>query len=93
MLDPKNFGPCFVSVPHNRSLYIDDYCYGPFANGVEAVAWMDAQFEQGFRGTFHVTPLRTPDRERTYDDWWLSDEYKDNTFFRLEYPEYAGTDF
>ena len=93
MLDIKTFGPCFVSVPHTRSTYIDDYCYGPFANGLEAIAWMDAQFESGFRGNFHVTQLRTPDRERTYDDWWLSDEHKDSTFFRLEYPEYSGTDF
>ena len=93
MLDPKNFGPCFVSVSHNCNLYIDDYCYGPFANGEEAVAWMDEQFAKGFHGDFHVTPFRTPNRERTYDDWWLSDEHKDTEFFRLEYPEYTGTDF
>jgi hypothetical protein len=93
MLDIKKFGPCFVSVAHRGSNYIDEYCYGPFANGEEAVAWMDKQFVQGFRGDFHVTQLRTPNRERTYDDWWLSDQYKDESFFRLEDPEYSGTEF
>jgi hypothetical protein len=86
MLEPKNFGPCFVSVSHSRINYIDEYCYGPFANGEEAVSWMDKQFAKGFRGNFHVTQLRYPHRDRTHDDWWLSDEHKDEKFFELEYP-------
>jgi len=61
--------------------------------GAEAIAWMDAQFLDGFRGDFHVVQLRTPARTRAHDDWWLSDQYKDTEFFRLEYPEYSGADY
>lgn len=93
MLDIENFGPCFVAVSHARATYIDDYCYGPFQSGKDAKVWMDAQFESGFRGNFHIVQLRTPNRERSYDDWWLADEYKSPEFFRLEYPDYTGTEF
>lgn len=86
MLDIKNFGPCFASISHSGSLGTADYSYGPFASGEDVIAWMDDQYKKGFRGRFNVTQLRTPDRERTYDDWWLSDVYKDEKFFELEYP-------
>ena len=92
MLDIKNFGPCFVAVSHSKPTYSEDYCYGPFASGAAAIVWMDAQFLDEFRGDFHVVQLRTPARTRTNDDWWLSDQHKDIEFFKLEYPEYSGTD-
>jgi hypothetical protein len=61
--------------------------------GIEAIAWMDAQFLEEFRGDFHVVQLRTPSRTRTHDDWWLSDEHQKPEFFNLEYPEYSGADY
>ena len=93
MLDIKNFGPCFVAVSHSKPTYSEDYCYGPFANGIKAIAWMDKQFEEEFRGDFHVVQLRTQLRTRTHDDWWLGDEHKTIESFKLEYPEYSGTDY
>jgi hypothetical protein len=93
MLDIKNFGPCFVAVSHSKPTYTEDYNYGPFTTGAEAIAWMDAQFLDGFRGDFHVVQLRTPSRTRTHDDWWLSDEHQKPEFFNLEYPEYSGKDY
>ena len=92
MLEIKNFGPCFVAVSHANPTSSEDYCYGPFANGLEAITWMDNQSEGEFRGNFHVIQLRTPARTRTYDDWWLPDEHKNIEFFKLEYPEYSDTD-
>lgn len=42
--------------------------YGPFDNGIAALAWYDKQ-PKGVRITFR--PLRNPDVARTYDDFYL----------------------
>jgi hypothetical protein len=42
--------------------------YGPFDNGVAALEWYERQ-PKGVRITFR--PLRNPNVERTYDDFYL----------------------
>lgn len=61
--------------------------YGPFTNGAESKAWMDAQYDAGFNGTFGIIPLRTPDRTRPHaNDWWMSDMHQSREWMEAEYP-------
>jgi len=57
--------------------------YGPFDNGVSALEWFDKQ-PKGVRVTFR--PLRNPNVDRTYDDFYLPIymENEDKEFNRCE---------
>lgn len=50
--------------------------YGPFETGYDAQDWCDRQYKEGFTGTFSFVPLRNPDRQRTYSDWWTPDRFQ-----------------
>lgn len=67
--------------------YGDYRLYGPFTNGAESREWMDKQFDAGFRGSFSIVPLRTPDRDRQdSNDWWGTDHSKSREWMEAEYP-------
>lgn len=61
--------------------------YGPFTDGAESREWMDKQFDAGFRGSFSILPIRTPDRDRPHpNDWWMDDRYQSREWMKAEYP-------
>jgi len=50
--------------------------YGPFRNGVEAQAWCQEQEKAGGPERYGMLPLRTPNLDRSYDDWWTPDQFR-----------------
>lgn len=77
----KGFGPCVVMVIHPNA---DDRMYGPFRNGTDAMRWMHSQRHVGLNA-MGVLPLRTPDRDRSYNDFWYP--YETQEALLLEFPE------
>jgi hypothetical protein len=59
--------------------------YGPFISGLEAQEWCDRQYKDGFTGSFSLIPLRTPDRQRSYADWWTPDRLLGTDHIREEF--------
>jgi len=45
--------------------------YGPFANGAEALEWIDKQEQKGL--SFSIIPLRSPHRSRPTSEYWYFD--------------------
>lgn len=56
--------------------------YGPFKDGLAAIAWKKRQ-PQGMRCTFSA--LRNPDVERTYDDFYIPNRLEDETKVAREF--------
>lgn len=68
-------GPCIVEV--RSSGYEPSKYYGPFPSLRESKTWMNIQYAQGYTGTFSICPIYTPFRQRSYDDWWMSEIHRD----------------
>lgn len=77
-------GPCIVVV-NLASSYEPSRYYGPFENMDQCKKWMDIQYDQGFRGSFGIEPIRTPYKVRKNDDWWMRDD--------IRKPEELASDF
>ena len=77
-------GPCIAELhgPGNSPTKI----YGPFVSLEECIKWITKQRDNGFRSTFSISPLRTPDLERNYDDWWMSDNIRKPARLEEEFP-------
>ena len=64
--------PCIVELRHFDG---NDKVYGPFTNWLDATVWVDDQvkLEPSLNGRMVIRPLRTPDRNRSYLEWWTLD--------------------
>lgn len=80
----KEYGQCVLYLTQPDG---DRHYYGAFSNGLEALAWIDKQYEESqCRGSFAVIRLRTPDRVRTSGDWYAPDRLLTEEEFNAEYP-------
>lgn len=81
-------GPCVVEFRSGDS-YSAPKVYGPFVTVEQAEHWMDEQFRCGFHGSFSVVSLRTPNRVRGYDDWWLPEHLWPEEWHEEDHPSTA----
>lgn len=73
-------GPCVVETSGERPK-----TYGPFVSVDEAIAWMNVQFGT-YGSAFSIISLRTPFRDRKYEDWWCRDDLRKDHDLEADFP-------
>jgi len=79
-------GPCIAQVSRSDAYSIPKI-YGPFPSLKECKVWINLQYHQGFRGSFSISPIMTPYRVRSHEDWWMSDQYRKEEDVSADYPK------